>query len=71
MYIHSVAMATQTCSELAIKHGFPPDKELVGDSLGETETILQRGAVDGSNERLAERQLVDLTEQHMSTVLQH
>ena len=71
MYIHSVAMVTQTCSELAIKHGFPPDKELVGDSLGETETIFQRGAVDGSNERLAERQLVDLTEQHMSTVLQH
>ena len=49
-----------TCFEFTVKHCFSADKELVCDSLSETEAIFQRRAVYSSNERLAQRKLVDL-----------
>ena len=53
-------MCVPTCSEFTVKHCFSPDKELVSDSLSQTESILQRGAVYGSDEWLTQWQLVDL-----------
>ena len=54
-------MCIYTCFELAVKHGFSADKELVSDGLGQTEAIFEGRAVDGSNEWLAQWKLVDLS----------
>ena len=49
-----------TWFEVAVEHGLAPYVVLVGHSLGHAVLILQGGAVDGSDQRLTEVELIDL-----------
>ena len=55
MYMHVC-----TCLEFTVKHCLSADKELVSDSLCETEAIFEGGAINGSDQWLAEWELVNL-----------
>lgn len=50
----------RTLLEVAVEHGLPPHVVPVGHSLGSAVIVFQVGAVDGSDERLTQVELVDL-----------
>lgn len=49
-----------TWFEVAVEHGFAAHVVFVGDFLSWTVVVLQVGAVDGSDQRLTQVQLIDL-----------
>lgn len=50
-----------TWFEVAVEHGFAAHVVFVGDFLSRTVVVLQVGAVDGSDQRLTQVQLIDLS----------
>lgn len=49
-----------TWFEVAVEHGFAAHVVFVGDFLSWTVVVLQVGAVDGSDQRFTQVQLIDL-----------
>lgn len=53
--------------KVAVEHGFAAHVVLVGNSLCHAVIILEVGAVDGPDKRLAQMQLTDLTSDNGNT----
>lgn len=53
-------LTTLTWFEVAVEHGFAAHVVFVGDFLSRTVVVLQVGAVDRSDQRFTQVQLIDL-----------
>ena len=56
-------MFSRTQLEVAVEHGLAAHVVFVGDFLSRAVVVLQVGAVDGSDQRFTQVQLIDLRDQ--------